>query len=198
MICRFGHGGSWVFWKTDVILPSQGRGMAEKVKMPDMNLLTPRAHVPTNRLTGHRCLVVLLAGLAMVGCASTGSSSTSARPVLYPNAAFNRVGETQAQNEVAACQASASAAGLRAEENSQAAQRAGEGAAVAGVVSAVGALVLGRGAEGMLRSGLGGAAIGGAAGATQAAVRGGRPNSVYRSFVQRCLSEKGFDVIGWN
>jgi hypothetical protein len=25
-----------------------------------------------------------------------------------------------------------------------------------------------------------------------------RPNGVYRSFVQRCLSEKGFDVIGWN
>ena len=22
--------------------------------------------------------------------------------------------------------------------------------------------------------------------------------SVYRSFVQRCLSEKGFEVIGWN
>lgn len=25
-----------------------------------------------------------------------------------------------------------------------------------------------------------------------------RPNPTYRSFVQRCLVEKGFDVIGWN
>ena len=25
-----------------------------------------------------------------------------------------------------------------------------------------------------------------------------RPNSVYRSFVQRCLTDEGFDVIGWN
>jgi hypothetical protein len=25
-----------------------------------------------------------------------------------------------------------------------------------------------------------------------------RPNSTYRQFVQRCASEKGLDVIGWN
>jgi hypothetical protein len=143
-------------------------------------------------------MALLLAGLTLAGCASTGSGSASPRPVLYPNAAFNRVGETQAQNEVAACQARASAAGLRAEESSRVAQRAGEGAAVAGVASAVGAWVFGRGTEGVLRSGASGAVIGGAAGATQAAVRGGRPSTVYRSFVQRCMSEKGFDVIGWN
>lgn len=166
--------------------------------MQFMNPLTNRTDGQTAKFSGGRYLAVLLAGLALAGCASTGSGSGSAHPVLYPNAAFNRVGEAQAQNEVAACRARASAAGLRAEEGSQVAQRAGEGAAVAGVASAVGALVFGRGTDGMLRSGLGGAAIGGAAGATQAAVRGGRPNSVYRSFVQRCLSEKGFDVIGWN
>ena len=166
--------------------------------MQNMNSLTHRAHALTTHLIWSWRLALLLACLALASCASTGSGSASARPVLYPNAAFNRVGDAQAQNEVAACQARASAAGLHAEQGNQMAQRAGEGAAVAGVASAVGALVFGRGAEGMLRAGAGGAAIGGAAGATQAAVRGGRPNSVYRSFVQRCLSEKGFDVIGWN
>jgi hypothetical protein len=25
-----------------------------------------------------------------------------------------------------------------------------------------------------------------------------KPNQTYRRFVQRCLTEKGFDVIGWN
>jgi len=58
----------------------------------------------------------------------------------------------QAQNEVAACQARTSAAGLRAKESSRVAQWAGEGAAVAGVASAVGAGVFGRGTEGVLRS----------------------------------------------
>ena len=30
------------------------------------------------------------------------------------------------------------------------------------------------------------------------AFRNDRPISVYRSFVQQCLSEKGLEVIGWN
>lgn len=30
------------------------------------------------------------------------------------------------------------------------------------------------------------------------ALRNDRPNPACRRFVQRCLSEKGFDVIGWN
>lgn len=166
--------------------------------MLGMNPLPPHVPVPITHFASARRMALLLAGLALAGCASTGSGSGSAHPVLYPNAAFNRVGAAQAQNEVAACQSRASAAGLRAEQSSQVAQRAGESAAVAGVASAVGALVFGRGTEGVLRSGVGGAAIGGAAGATQAAVRGGQQNPVYRSFVQRCLSEKGFDVIGWN
>jgi hypothetical protein len=157
-----------------------------------------RTHDMTSRFLWSRHAVFLAACLGLASCASTGTNSAAAKPVLYPNAAFNRVGESQAQTEVVACQSRAQAAGLRAEESSQVAQRAGEGAAVAGVASAVGALVFGRGAEGMLRAGAGGAAIGGAAGATQAAVRGGRPSSLYRSFVQRCLGEKGFDVIGWN
>lgn len=166
--------------------------------MQSMNQLSPRAHRMTCRhLWSHRA-AFLAACLSFAGCASTGPGSAGGQPVLYPNAAFNRVGEAQAQSEVAACRSRASAAGLSAEQGRQMAQRAGEGAAVAGVASAVGALVFGRGAEGMLRAGAGGAAIGGAAGATQAAVRGGQPNSIYRSFVQRCLSEKGFDVIGWN
>ena len=25
-----------------------------------------------------------------------------------------------------------------------------------------------------------------------------KPNSIYRTFVQRCLTDKGFDAIGWN
>lgn len=152
----------------------------------------------TFRFLLNRRVALLAISLALASCASTGPGSAGAKPVLYPNATYNRAGDAQAQNEVAVCQSRASAAGLHAEQSSQLAQRAGEGAAVAGVASAVGALVFGRGAEGMLRAGVGGAAIGGAAGATQAAVRGGQPNSVYRSFVQRCLSEKGFDVIGWN
>jgi hypothetical protein len=49
-----------------------------------------------------------------------------------------------------------------------------------------------------LRAGAAGAAIGGSAGAVSGAFNNDKVNPVYRQFVQRCLQEKGFDVIGWN
>ena len=139
------------------------------------------------------------ATLVLAGCASSGAGSASARPVLYPNATLNRVGDAQGRMEVNACLSRAQAAGLSPSQNSnEVGRRAGEGAAVAGVASAIGALISGRGGEGLLRAGATGAAVGGSAGAVSGAFHNDRPNGIYRSFVQRCLSEKGFDVIGWN
>lgn len=134
----------------------------------------------------------------LAGCAATGPGSPSARPVLYPNAVFNRIGEAQARQEVETCMSRARAAGLTPEEQSNAAaRRAGQGAATVGVAAAVGALVTGRDTEGVLRAGATGAAVGGSAGAVSGAMQD-KPSSTYRSFVQRCLSDKGLDVIGWN
>ena len=141
-------------------------------------------------------LTVTLSGLA--GCAATGPNSSSARPVLYPNAALNRVGAAQGQAEANHCMSRASESGLTPnQQNNEVGRRAGEGAATAGVASAVGALITGRSSN-VLRAGATGAAIGGSAGAVSGAFHNDRPNATYRQFVQRCLSEKGFDVIGWN
>lgn len=135
----------------------------------------------------------------LAGCASDGAGSASARPVLYPNAMLNRVGDAQGRAEVNACMARAQASGLSPTQNTnEVGRRAGEGAAVAGVASAVGALITGRGGEGVLRAGTAGAAVGGSAGAVSGAFHNGKPSGVYRNFVQRCLSERGFEVIGWN
>lgn len=140
---------------------------------------------------------LLLSGLA--GCASTGTHSPSARPVLYPNATLNRVGDAQGRAEVDACMGRAVSAGLTPDEKTNAVARgAGVGAATGAVASAVGALITGRGGEGVIRAGAAGAAVGGSAGAVQGAFRNDRPNSTYRNFVQRCLAERGFEVIGWN
>lgn len=141
----------------------------------------------------------LAGGLLAVGCASTGPNSADARPVLYPNATFNRLGEAQAQAEVSACMSRAAAAGLAPTQSSnEVGRRAGEGAATAGVASAIGALITGRGGEGVLRAGAAGAAVGGSAGAVSGAFHNDRPNPVYRNFVQRCVAEKGLEIIGWN
>jgi outer membrane lipoprotein SlyB len=137
--------------------------------------------------------------LLLSACATGGPNSASARPVLYPNATLNRVGDAQGQAEANACMSRASAAGLSATQSgNEVGRRAGEGAAVGGVASAVGALITGRGGEGVLRAGAAGAAVGGSAGAVSGAFHNDKPNPTYRSFVQRCLSEKGFEVIGWN
>jgi len=141
-------------------------------------------------------LLTLFAVLA--GCASTGPNSPSAKPVLYPNATLTRVGEAQARAEVDGCLARAAQAGLTPGQKTNAVgRRAGEGAATAGVASAVGALITGRSSD-VLRAGVTGAAVGGSAGAVSGAFHNDKANPVYRQFVQRCLSEKGFDVIGWN
>ena len=116
-----------------------------------------------------------------------------------PNATLNRVGEARGQQEVNACMSRARTAGLTPTQNSnEVGRRAGEGAATAGVASAVGALITGRGGEGMLRAGTAGDAVGGSAGAVSGAFHNDKPNATYRNFVHRCLSEKGFEVIGWN
>ncbi len=145
-------------------------------------------------------LALLLAGgvAALWGCAATGSASPSARPVLYPNATLTRVGDARGQAEAEACMARARSAGLTPQEqNNAVARRAGEGAAVTGVAAAVGALVTGRGLDSALRSGAAGAAVGGSAGAVSGAMQD-KPSGIYRQYVQRCLSDKGFEVIGWN
>ena len=136
--------------------------------------------------------------LMLSACATNGPNSASARPVLYPNATLSRMGDAQGQAQVNACMASAQTAGLSPmQASNEVGRRAGEGAAVAGVASAIGALISGRSSD-VLRAGATGAAVGGSAGAVSGAFHDDRPNPVYRNFVQRCLSERGFDVIGWN
>ena len=65
------------------------------------------------------------------------------------------------------------------------------------LLGAVSGLVRGKGLEGVLGGAAGGAAVGGAAGAVNGAMTT-KVSHTYRNFVQRCLKDKGYDVIGWN
>ena len=136
--------------------------------------------------------------LLLAACATTGPNSVSARPVFYPNAKFNNVGKDVANQDADACIASAKDSGLTPDEKDNAvAHDAAKGAAVGGVVGAVSGLVRGKGLEGVLGGAAGGAAVGGAAGAVNGAMTT-KVSHTYRNFVQRCLKDKGYDVIGWN
>jgi hypothetical protein len=43
----------------------------------------------------------------------------------------------------------------------------------------------------------GAAVIAGAAAGTHGAIHADEPSDIRKNFVQRCLSESGYDVIGW-
>ena len=142
--------------------------------------------------------LALLSGAALLSaCAASGPSSPSARPVFYPNATLNRVGQAQAQSDADQCISNAKEAGLTPEENDNAvAHGATKGAAIGGSVGVVGSLVRGHPVQ-ALENGVAGAAIGGTAGAVAGAFHE-KASPTFRHYVQRCLKDKGYDVIGWN
>jgi len=136
-----------------------------------------------------RCLGLLSCGLVAL---SVAGCATTKKPVFYPNAHLKSVGDATAQRDAEECGKLAETAGL-SKSTSKAGRKGAEGAAIGAAAAAVGSL---------LRKGnvLEGAAAGAAVGGTAGAVRGAMDNDIdptYRNFVQRCLSERGYEVIGW-
>ena len=138
--------------------------------------------------------LVLGLALAAIGC------TTPQRPVLYPNATLEKVGREEAQRDIDACLAAAQQdVGKGNDSDAEriakgTARRTATGAATG---AAVGAAVGRSAARG---------AAGGAAGAAAHTVVGailnperrrGGPEPVFRHYVDRCLHERGYDVIGW-
>lgn len=129
-----------------------------------------------------------------------GLACATPRPVLYPNATLERVGREHAQREIDECLALARqdlGGGRRSGGERMVKRTAVRTAAGAATGAAIGAAV-GRSAA----RGAAGGAAGGAASSVVGAIlyprreRGG-PDPVYRRYVDRCLHERGYDVIGW-
>jgi hypothetical protein len=138
--------------------------------------------------------VPLLLLLHVGGCAAQ-------RPVLYPNEYFKRAGRDASERQIDECLREAedyvSSSNRAGEIAGGAAGSAGTSAAVGAAAGAAGGAVFGHAGRGAAA----GAAGGAAGGLTRGAIRGisgsGRPDAIVRNYVNRCLREKGFDVIGW-
>ncbi len=126
--------------------------------------------------------LVILAGLFLFGCAS--------RPKLYPNATLKQNGKTKAEQDVDKCMAD-SEEYLESSKGKQVAKGAGFGAVVGGAVGAVGGIFTGNPMRGAAQ----GAAMGGAGGAAAGAMT---PDQIKRNYVNQCLGEKGYQVLGWD
>ena len=135
------------------------------------------------------CRLSLFAACVLaVGCAGTPN------PVLYPNVHLKQVGQAAADRDVAECRQLASGSGVAETGDSKVARQAAGGAAIGGASAGAWGLVRGNDAGGRA---LAGAAAGAAAGTVRGAMKSSETSPVYKNFVQRCLRERGYDVIGW-
>lgn len=130
--------------------------------------------------------LVLVTALLAAGCAAR-------RPVLYPNRQLQSVGQPAAQAEVDRCIAEAEAYGAEPDRGGQVAGQTVEGAAVGGASGAAAGAVLGSAGRGAGA----GAAAGAAGGFVHALFRGRDPDPIHRRFVEHCLRDAGYEVIGW-
>ena len=132
--------------------------------------------------------IILFVGLSVTGCSSPA-------PVLYPNAHLTRVGQATANRDIADCKAMAESYGASARKGSTAkvAKSTAIGGGAGAAMGAAGGAVVGSAGRG--------AGVGAATGATGGLLRGlfksGQTSRVHIKFVNKCLRDRGYEVIGW-
>jgi outer membrane lipoprotein SlyB len=134
-------------------------------------------------------LWVLLVGGVMVSSLACAAQ----RPVLYPDARLKAVGTAAAQHDIDDCLQRAAAAGYESRTEGKVAGSTTVGAAAGAAVGAAMGAVAGRAGAGAAM----GAAGGGTGGLIRGLFRSPDLDPVQRGFVEQCLKEKGYQVIGW-
>lgn len=159
------------------------------VRLVTLSTSTTRAvgpQGPARRLLG---TVVLSLSALLAGCASLSA------PVVYdPSASPERA--VRAQADLQACRAQAEAAvGVNGLGGAKVASSTGKRGGSEFVAEAVEQLVSGsRNAWEKARGAAAGAMAGGA---VSVALNWNEPDGVYRGFVDRCMKDRGHQVLGW-
>jgi uncharacterized membrane protein len=128
-----------------------------------------------------------------VGFVFTGCSSTPKRPVFYPNSHIRQVGQAQAARDTNDCMVLADRYGVSRTRDGEVGSKAASGALIGGVGAGAWGLVSGNAGE----RAAAGALAGGSAGAVKGGLDSTRINPTFQRFVQRCLKDRGYEVIGW-
>lgn len=120
-------------------------------------------------------------------------ASCAPKPVLYRDAGYEeRGGKDAAAAAVKECRAIAKSE-VGKLNLKPVAERSAWGAATGAAMGAVTGLITGD----LGRAAASGAAIGGIGGAGHGAYEASRPDHVERAYTDRCLSERGWNVLGW-
>ena len=136
----------------------------------------------------NKLAALFLSGALVTGCASS-------KPVIYPNAHYNDVGSQAAQQDIANCITLAQSVGVSRTKNEaeDEASRAAGGTAAGAATGAVGGAIAGGAAIGSIA----GAATGLTAVIISSMFQKPKNNPTFEKFVERCLQERGYEVIGW-
>jgi predicted small lipoprotein YifL len=121
--------------------------------------------------------------ISLVAIAVLISACAKKRPVLYPNATYKAAGETVAQSDIDDCIQLAAGHGHATDAGKNVAGSTAKGAVVGAAVGGAVGAVTGR--------------PGRAGGLARGAMKSGDPDEIERRFVEQCLRDKGYKVIGW-
>ena len=138
------------------------------------------------------------ASLALITVAVlAGCATPVAKPAFYPNAHYQQVGPAQANADAQYCAELAQQSDVNAVNKVDAGRSAAAGAAGVGTAGVVGSLLTGHKPD-LKNIAAGAAAIGAGGAAATAAGQSVGGSGLYRQFVQQCLAERGYHVIGWH
>lgn len=125
----------------------------------------------------------------MLGACSSGPK----RPVFYPNGHMQQVGQYQAQRDTDDCFALADSYSVNRTRDGEVVSKATSGALIGGASAGAWGIVRGDAGE----RALAGALAGGTAGAVKGGVDSQRTSPIFQRFVEQCLRDRGYQVIGW-
>jgi hypothetical protein len=130
-------------------------------------------------------ILIIATCLLLAGCSVK-------RPVLYPNAKLQKVGQSLAQQDIDICCRMAEAYLTNNPDKEIVKDAAKTGVVGAATGAAVGAVYGGAG-----RGAAAGAAAGVVGSTASGMFRKREPSPTFMNFVNRCLQEKGYEPIGW-
>ena len=130
--------------------------------------------------------VFLLIFISFIGCASQ-------RPVLYPNDKLKNVGDAIAKQDIEECLRLSIDSGVQTETGKKVAGKTVVGAASGAAVGAATGAVTGHAGRGAAT----GAAGGTAGGFMWGLFHAKELDPMQRRFVEECLRQKGYKIIGW-
>jgi len=131
---------------------------------------------------------------ALLALAAFLPACATKKPVLYPNAHLERVGAEQSKRDLADCLQLAEQADLEKSKSAEAAKSGAGGAAVGAAAGAAGGAISGSGAG---RGAGAGAAVGLIVGVSRGLFKASEPDPLFVNYVNICLRERGYQVVGW-